>query len=352
MFRQRVTARPAPRALLAATAAAAAAMLALSACGSSTAAAPTTPDGASSDLVQAAQKERTVTLYTADPQNVAQAVADAFQQKYGIEVRFVRLPSSQLEQRYASEADTGKINADLIFDGGVDVYANQTAIPKGWGEPISAANLPALTSGTFPNEWVRGGAAISEIQPWVIAYNTDSVKAAAVPQTFQDVVKSGGQGQVILPDPRAADAYVQFWELMDTTYGDGFLQQYKNTSKVYASGAPASAALAAGDEAIMAPTTAAAVNDVVQTGAPVKVVTPALTSGAELGVMLTAQAKAQHPNAAKLLANYLLSQEGSQVIAKAGGSVSVYDKAKLPAQYQSPKPVQNKSKVLSLLGLS
>ncbi|HVW42135.1 MAG TPA: extracellular solute-binding protein [Amycolatopsis sp.] len=349
MSRNRVT-RKMSRGVLAAVAAATAATLTLSACGTSSSATPSGPGDAPADLVQAAQKEKTVTLYTADPQNVAQAVADAFQQKYGIEVRFVRLPSSQLEQRYASEAQTGKINADLIFDAGVEVFGGQTAIPKGWGEPIEQANLPALAA--FPKEWVKNGTAISEIQPWVIAYNTDKIKADAVPQTFQDVVKVAGQGQVILPDPRAADAYVQFWELMDTSYGDAFLQQYKNTSRVYASGAPASAALAAGDEAVMAPTTAAAVNDVVQTGAPVKVVTPQLTSGAELGVMLTTESKAQHPNAAKLLANYLISPEGSAVIAKAGGSVSVYDKSHLPAQYTSPKPLQNKAKVLSLLGLS
>jgi len=279
-------------------------------------------------------------------------VADEFQKTYGITVKFVRLPSAQLEQRYASEADSGKINADLIYDGGVDTFANKTAIPKGWGEPISKGALPALTSGTFPKEWIRGGVAITEIQPWAIAYNTDEIKEGSVPKTFKDIAAGSGKGTVVLPDPRAADAYLQFWELMRSTYGDSFLQKYAAASKVYSSGAPASAALAAGDENIMAPTTTAAIDDVVKAGAPVKTVTPALTSGAELGVMLTTESKAQHPNAAKLFANYVLSKDGSRFIAKAGDSVSVYDKAKLPAQYQSPKPLQNRAQVLSLLGLS
>jgi len=58
-------------------------------------------------------------------------------------------------------------------------------------------------------------------------------------------------------------------------------------------------------------------------------------------------------NAARLFANYVLSQEGNKVFNADPGLYSVYDLAGLPKQYVSPKPdaTARKDLVLRLLGL-
>ena len=59
--------------------------------------------------------------------------------------------------------------------------------------------------------------------------------------------------------------------------------------------------------------------------------------GIEMQVILTSRAKAKHPNAARLFANYILSPEGNKVFNDDPGGVTVYDTAGLPKGYQPPK---------------
>jgi iron(III) transport system substrate-binding protein len=304
-------------------------------------------------LVAAAKAEGSVTLYSTDPQNVVQAEATAFQKQYGITVNFVRLASTQLEERYASEGSTGHIAADVLYVASPDTFATSTAIPMGFAEPISKADLPVLQQGSgYPTKWLVKGIAISQIAPWVIAYNTSVVKSNAVPKSFKDLTNTNSP-TIILPDPRAAAPYIQFWELMESSYGSKFVQQYGAKTKLFTSGATAISALGVGEEGVMGPTTSGNALGVSSTGAPVKVVVPALTTGVESGVILTTAAKSPHPAAARLLANWILSKQGSLLLAQENASISVWSSAALPKQYVPPPVVTpaGQAKVLADLGL-
>jgi iron(III) transport system substrate-binding protein len=57
-------------------------------------------------------------------------------------------------------------------------------------------------------------------------------------------------------------------------------------------------------------------------GAPVDFFVPDTTSADEMQVAINA--KAAHPNAARLFAYYIASQEGADTMAKAGGETSPY----------------------------
>lgn len=54
--------------------------------------------------------------------------------------------------------------------------------------------------------------------------------------------------------------------------------------------------------------------------------------------VLTERSKARHPNAGRLLANYIMSAEGNKVFNVDPGLISVYDTSRLPRQYELPKP--------------
>ena len=51
------------------------------------------------------------------------------------------------------------------------------------------------------------------------------------------------------------------------------------------------------------------------------------------------RSKSKFPNAARLFANYVMSQEGNKVFNEEPGIVGVYDTRRMPKQYVQPKPV-------------
>lgn len=97
-------------------------------------------------LIKAARTEAEVTFYCAQVEVVAKRVTEAFSTKYGIKAQYIRLPSSQLMQRYAAKAESGNIAADVVFNAGNAVGFAEEGLKKGWGESISTAGLPVLKS--------------------------------------------------------------------------------------------------------------------------------------------------------------------------------------------------------------
>jgi len=291
------------------------------------------------DLVKAAKAEGEVTLYSAATENVAKRVADAFRKKYGIEVRFIRLGSSPLLQRFSTEAEAGTFVADVIFTAGGAQEFVKEAKAKGWVQSIDYAELPVVQSGEFPKKDNRGLTALAQTQLWIIAYNTDLVKESEKPASWEALLDPKFQGQIIIPDPAVSDAYTEFWALLEKEYGADFLRKVAQTRpRRFDSGVAALQSLSAGEAALLIPMTVPAVNSLKAKGAPAASLTPALTTGVEMQVIMPNSRKVPHPNAGKLLANFMLSKEGNAILNSEDGSVSVYNESGLPARYESPDP--------------
>ena len=305
-------------------------------------------------LVKAAKADGEATLYTATPDNQARRLVDAFSAKYGIKIGFLRVAGVSLRQRYVAEAEAGKFAADIMMTAGAaDLFADE-CVKKGWMEPVSEAGIPALRSGEFPARLNRGVSAIVQITPWLIGYNTEKVKGADVPKDWKDLLNPKFKGQIIIPDPRAAFAYLDVWSLIADTYGTGFVQQLRaQNPRILAAGAAAIQALGAGEGAILFPTTGGNMMDVRGKGAPVDMVVPEKTTGVEMQLMLTHRSKTRHNTAARLLANYIMSMEGNKVLNDEPGGITIYDSKGLPRQYESPKAsAQGRSAELTgLLGI-
>lgn len=304
-------------------------------------------------LVAAARAEGEVTLYSAATENVATRVGKEFAAKYGVKVQFLRLSSTALLQRYATEAESGKIVADLILSGGSSVPFATQGIAKGWMEPIGGAGLPVITSGEYPKAFNRDVSAIAQIQLWELAYNTDKVKSADAPKDWADIVDPKYKGEFILPDPAGSDAYLEFWLLLQKKFGNAFFDKIRAMNpRQFPSGVPAMQSLAAGEGDIQVPVTAPQTKAMQDKGAPLAIVRPSFTTGVEMQLMLTNRAKAKAPNAARLLANWLLSAEGNKILNAEVGNVSVYDNSAFPAEYVSPAPdaASHKDEIRKLLG--
>jgi iron(III) transport system substrate-binding protein len=325
-----------------------------SACAGAQAPAKTTSASTEVDgLVRAAKTEGALTFYSASPDNPNRKIAEAFQNKYGIKTEYVRLSSNVLQQRFATEADSGKVVADVIITGGNTTAYGRQGMQKGWIEPITSSSLPVIADGTFPKNFVHEVGAVTQIQPWLFSYNKKLIKEEDLPRTWLDLADPRYNNMLILPDPRTSEAYFDVFDLLLQRYGDEYFLKLKaNNFKLSGSGATSIQALGAGEAALMGPT-GPNVYSLADQGAPVGIVQPDLTVGVELEMLMTARSKAPHPNAGRLFANYVLSDEGNKIFSSDPGNVSAYDNT-LPKEYHSPSPegVKSKEKILGLLGIA
>jgi len=305
-------------------------------------------------LIKAAKAEGQVLSYWAPVETVAKRTSDAFTAKYGIKAAFIRFPGEGSLQRFASEAESGTYAADLMFLSGTSSFRfAQEGINKGWMDPVGGANLPVVASGEFPAKFNRGATALLQLLPWQMTFNTDKIRPADFPKDWPDLLNPKWKGQILFANPRCCTVYQEFFKMMLDKYGEKFLSDLgAQTGRQYPSGVPAVQGLAAGEGWITLPTVVPQVQAVRAKGAPVDSVMPAFTTGIELHLLLTARGKAKNPNAARLFANYVMSQEGNKVLNDDPGGFSMYDTARLPAQYvpADTEATKQNDRIAKLLG--
>jgi iron(III) transport system substrate-binding protein len=304
-------------------------------------------------LVDAAKKEGTVVWLEAAPQAFAQQAADAFQAQYGIKVEFLALNSGPLQQRFLTEAQAGSIATDVIMLSNPEALA-ETSLKNKWIQPIKDANLPALSAG-YPTKYVDNTSAVVIFSPYNIWYNKSKVSGALVPKSLEDLTDPKYKGMINLTNPSTSDSLVQFYDVIQQKYGDGWFEKIAaNQPKFYPSASAAVQAIAGGEGAIATPAITSVGAPLIASGAPLAEVSPPITTGSELRVLLTASDKAPHPNAAKLFANWLLSKEGSLAATKGDLAISPWEPDKLPSGWVSGRTItpEIKTKIMTLLGVT
>lgn len=289
-------------------------------------------------LIKGARAEGELTFYSSTPEGVSKKAAEAFHAKYGVRANFLRLASAPLQQRYSAEADANNMAADVLITLGASVPFAEEGIRKGWIESVSQAGLPALRSGEFPARFNTGPTALIQINPWLIAYNTEKLKPAEAPKDWGDLLNPRFKSQMIIPDTRVTDAYSGFWSMILDRYGETYFNQLRAQAfRQIGSGIPAMQGVAAGEAMLTFPAISATVQEPKSKGAPLAMIIPDRTTGSESHIMLTARARSKHPNAGRLFVNWVLTQEGNLAFNKDSGATSPFDTTGLPKQYESPK---------------
>lgn len=310
---------------------------------------------APAELVEAAQDEGIVVLYSANPVPGTEHLAEAFEEKYGITVERLALPAGTLMQRFASELDAGSFNADIIVGAGFDGLVTNEYIPNGWMIPIQEAGIPALEADEYPEGFLNESTATLAYNPWLIAYNTDLVDESDLPDSFEDLADPKYKDMVCIPNPQVAVAYIEVWDRMRESFGPEMLEGVgANNPKLYESAAAASSALGAGECAIAGPVTAVAVA-ALPDRAPVDQVLPEVTTGTQMELGYLDPEKIAHPNAARLFAQYLLTPEGNEQQATVGGNIWVLDPSmsmeQIAALKAAPDAADRTDEILGLLGV-
>jgi iron(III) transport system substrate-binding protein len=257
-------------------------------------------------LVAQAKKEGTVVLYSTMTLEDATPLLAAFEKKYAIKVNMWRAVNQKLVQRTLAEARAGKLAADA-FEGsgpGLEILHQEGLLEKFYSPAF--ADIPPQT---FPK---HGYYAPDNLLFTVMGYNTKLVKREDLPASYADLLAPKWRGKLGIESSNVA-WFAAVAKAMGEEQGLAYFQKLSAMAPQVRSGHTLMAELVAAGEIPIALTLYnQAVDKLKEKGAPIdwKPLSPAF--GRADGIALARQA--QHPHAALLFADFVLSPEGQRLI--------------------------------------
>lgn len=274
------------------------------------------PDGGSdlpedlATLIEAAKQEGEVTFYGSLSEPIVAALAEGFQEEFGIAVNWLRLTTVDLESRYANELQAGAPTADVIVISHGDKFP-LALIEDGLMVDPKDAGIPALDD--YPAELFQDGAAIVGSEAWGFAYNTDLVDEADVPDDWTGLANPKWRGQILVIDPSTSAGTALGYLTLQEEYGEEFIEGLAaNIYRLTPGMIPNFEALAAGEASLGIGSLASVALPLGKNGAPVKHVAMDFAPLYEHSLGLAAEPA--HPNAALLFAHWLMVGEGQNIM--------------------------------------
>ncbi|MGH7071721.1 MAG: extracellular solute-binding protein [Acetobacteraceae bacterium] len=263
--------------------------------------------------IAAARKEGNVVWYTSTPIKGAQAVAVAFQKKYRMKLQLYRSGGTATLSRFMQERAGKQVGADVM------TVSNPVALMKLAEEGAFVAFNPEGYEHIPESLRSAHGYYVPQRLNIITIYGrTDLVPAGQLPASWTDLANPKYKGKLVMPDPSysaitlvtvASIAKLYGWEyykklraqnMMVVNGTDQVFDMVKRGERPIACGGDESNCLTA-----------------IKDGQPFRNIIPA--DGAAVVPGLSAVIKGgPHPAAAKLLAQFLISKEGQDIIADYG----------------------------------
>jgi iron(III) transport system substrate-binding protein len=277
-------------------------------------------------MLAAATKEGKVTWYTSVDVKVAEAVAKAFRAEYpGIDIEVERSGSERVLQRINQEYQSGIHNVDVVnsSDASHFLYWKQ----QKW---LTAHTPPDVRR--FPAQYkdAEGYYATWRATLSVMGYNTRLVDAKDAPTSYADLLDPKWKGKLVKSHPGYSGtaltgtyAIVKAlgWDYLEKLSKQGVLQLQSTTAT------PKS--IASGERAVMVDGNEYNMFIEIDAKSPLKIIypkegTPFVTSPSAIF------AEAPHPNAARVLENFLFTAKIQQLTVNEGGTRSMHPDVKDP----------------------
>jgi len=267
-------------------------------------------------LIEAAKREGQVTWYTTQIMTqFGRPAIEAFQKRYGIRVNAIRGDSIELAVRMINEAQAGRVQAD-VFDG----TSNATAMKRGdaalrW-QPDRAKALPKEFSDP-EGYWVA-----SNIYVQTPAYNTTLVRRGSEPRSWEDLLDPKWKGKMAWATHATTSGAPGFVGVVLTELGEekgkAYLRALARQNIIEVGGSARSIVdqVIAGEYPIALQVFNHQPFISAERGAPVDwiAMNPAMAILSVAGV----SKEAPHPNAGKLLVDFLVSDEAQKIFREAG----------------------------------
>jgi iron(III) transport system substrate-binding protein len=266
-------------------------------------------------VIAKAKQEGSVNIYSSQHPVLLADMGKRFKEKYGITVNVNRQVDGVIVTQVTAEHSTGNAVADLWVSASKPHVLG--ALKNGWvvqttGPDFFKARYDRSKFAKPGKAWAVGTAVLA------IGWNSK-----LFPQGIKDYpgfLNSALQGRIGIPDPNVAPAFVDFYLWLEQNYGANFLTRLAALKpRIYVSTLPMQQAVTSGElsASILTPATTI---DLKAQGAPVDFAIP--PKGAWNAIwygMVLKQSK--HPNAAQLLADFMVTPEGQALVHKRYGSV-------------------------------
>lgn len=269
---------------------------------------------APADVYQAAQQEGSLVFYTGGSEQSEREAADAFTEATGIDVEIVRLAPNRLSERILSEQAAGKLGADVIRISGEDLIvsiADAGAFqPTKISDDIAGAIDPEATfaDGLYFNSYDR---------IYSFGYNNQQVAQEDAPKNWKDLLDSKWSGKLGIVQVGAGGSTTALTRFQFDVLGEDYLKAYAaNRPRIFDSSASLTDSLARG-EILAGPVPVATAYASTLEGAPITIATPD-EGVAAYPFYLGQAAGADHPNAATVFINWLMSANGQKLAASIG----------------------------------
>jgi iron(III) transport system substrate-binding protein len=280
-------------------------------------------------LIDGAKKEGSLVLYTSMTVDQAQKLNDAFRKKYPyIQIAMFRAVGERLLTKIMTEAQAGKFDFDVVQSAETQAYflKRRNLLAK-----YFSPEAKNIQKGFFDSD---GFWSAVYMMPNVIGYNTRMVKRTDVPKSDDDLLNPKWRGKIGM-DGSKPEWFAWKLKRMGEEKGLGYIRKLgAQELRLYSGLTILTGLLAAGEFPLVFNTYIHNIEDTKRKGAPVDWVAqePVFTKFQPIAL----GAKAPHPNAAKLLVDFMLSEEGQKIFASFG---------RMPTRRGIATPVQGAEKL-------
>jgi iron(III) transport system substrate-binding protein len=294
-------------------AAAATTVAAAAAAAPATTAAPN-KDAAWQDIVAKAKKEGKVTIYGSQALDALQDLCGRFKKTYGIDCEPVRLVDNDIQAKMQAERDTNKPIADVVTQSAITLVQDNSA--KGWyTKPVG----PSFDDKAYKREINMskdGNFFVTSAAVLVFAWNTQLYPKGL--KDYNDVLDPAlKNGKVAIID-MVSPTLVDFYQYLEGRFGPTFLPRLaQQRPRIYPSALPITAALSSGE--VAAAIYAQPQGPFKAQGAPTDSGIPDPLWGARFQTSI--MSNAPHPNAAQVMADFMITKDGQGAITKNAGAV-------------------------------
>jgi iron(III) transport system substrate-binding protein len=262
--------------------------------------------GTDSRLVEAAKKEREVVWYTTTSLETSKIIVDRFQKKFPfVNVTLYRTGVAPLISRVLIEARAGKYDWDVLSGGG-ELFS--PVMDKGMIAQYRSPEARMIDDDLVDKQ---GYWTAYTVTTFVLGFNTKMVKKQDVPKTYEALLEPKWKGQKIGVDTSAGilHALMPVWGKEKAL---SYFRQLAAQNPVPKESTSLMAQLLSAGEMPLGVGSAHLYELFSRKGAPVDWVP--LEPAVVRVIPTTLGAKARHPNAAKLLYDYLIAREGQEII--------------------------------------
>jgi iron(III) transport system substrate-binding protein len=258
-------------------------------------------------LLEGAGKEGGLTLYTSMIGADNKVLTEAFTKKYGIKLQSWRSSSEGLLQRLVAESRAGRFDADIVDNNATQVEAlrREHLLQK-----VESPRHAGLIPGAVPahKEWIA-----NSIDIIIQAYNTDKIRQADLPKTYQDLLDPKWKGKL------GVESTDQHWfgsvlEELGHDEGMNLFKKIVDTNGISVRRGHLLLAnmVAAGEVPLALTAYHYLPADIKKRGGPIEqfVIAPAIGTFRSIGLLKNSR----HPHAALLYYDFLLSPDGQQIL--------------------------------------